>query len=191
MSLPHIAEEICLAMKMLYVKGLITPLAGNISVRLDDRILVTPSAYLKYALRPEDLVEVDMSGRVLRGGRPTSELPMHLEIYHVCRECRAVVHIHGIYAPMLRKNDVNELFIDAELEYVLKPRVCFIEIKPPGTRELAEAVASSVSEGCNAVVLERHGVVTVGSNLRIALELAEVIEIAARRMFVSRCIEKK
>ncbi len=178
-------------MKMLYLKGLITPLAGNISVRLGDRILVTPSSYLKYALRPEDLVEVDMGGRVLRGGKPTSELSMHLGIYRVCEKCQAIVHIHGICAPMLRENDVHRLFIDTELEYVLKPRVCFVEVKPPGSRELAEAVACRVSEGCNAIVLERHGIVAMGSDLRIALELAEAIEIAARRMFISRCIERE
>ncbi len=178
-------------MKMLYLKGLITPLAGNISVRLGDRILVTPSACLKYALRPEDLVEVDINGRVLRGGKPTSELPMHLEIYRTCKECRAIVHIHGVYAPMLHKNYVHRLFIDTELEYVLKPRVCFVGVKPPGSRELAEAVAFRVSEGCNAIVLERHGIVAIGSDLRIALELAEAIEIAAKRMFISRCIERE
>ncbi len=179
-----------MAMKMLYLKNLITPLAGNISVRLGDRILVTPSACLKYALRPEDLVEVDMNGRVLRGGRPTSELPMHLGIYRACGGCRAVVHIHGIYAPMLRESDVSKLFIDTELEYVLKPRICFVEVKPPGSRELAEAVALRVSEGCNVIVLERHGIVATGSDLRVALELVEAIEMAARRMFISRCIER-
>jgi len=176
------AKNMCIAMKMLYLKGLITPLAGNISVRIDSRILVTPSAKLKFALQPEDIVEVDLEGRVLRGGKPTSELPMHLGIYRVCRECRSVVHIHGVYAPLLRREDIALLPMDVELEYVLKPRICFVPTKPPGSAELATAVIREVSSGCNVVILERHGIVAVGSSLELALELAEAIELAARRM---------
>ena len=182
MSSLAIAEKICMAMRMLYLKGLITPLAGNISVRVDSRILVTPSAKLKFALQPEDIVEVDLQGRVLRGDKPTSELPMHLGIYRVCKECRAVVHIHGVYAPLLRQEDIALLPMDVELEYVLRPRICFVHTKPPGSTELASAVVKEVSSGCSVVILERHGIVAVGNSLELALELAEAIELAAKRM---------
>ncbi|RLG76156.1 MAG: hypothetical protein DRO12_04680 [Thermoprotei archaeon] len=102
-----VAKQICNTLKMFYLKGLITPLTGNISVRLGDIILVTPSSFrptirLKYELNPEDLVEVDLDGNVIKAGHPTTELPVHLAIYGECEKCKAVVHIHGVYSPQTR-----------------------------------------------------------------------------------------
>lgn len=67
---------------------MITPLTGNISVRIGNTILITLSSFiptirLKYELNPEDLVEVDLEGNIIKGGRPTTELPMHIEIYRI------------------------------------------------------------------------------------------------------------
>ncbi|MCI4436593.1 MAG: class II aldolase/adducin family protein, partial [Ignisphaera sp.] len=74
------AKQMCEALKMMYLKGLVTPLTGNISVRVGDTVLITPSSWgfiakLKYELNPDDIVEVDLGGRVIRGGKPSSELP--------------------------------------------------------------------------------------------------------------------
>ncbi|MEM1525787.1 MAG: class II aldolase/adducin family protein [Ignisphaera sp.] len=67
------ATQICEALHLIYLKGLITPLTGNISIKVGDTILITPSSFfpmirLKYELKLEDIVEVDLSGKVLKGG---------------------------------------------------------------------------------------------------------------------------
>ncbi|MEL9940544.1 MAG: class II aldolase/adducin family protein [Ignisphaera sp.] len=182
-----VKRQICEALRMMYLKGLITPLTGNISVRVDEKtIVMTPSAFvptirLKYELKPEDLVEVDIEGNVISGGRPTTELPMHLAIYRSCSKCKAVVHIHGVYSPLISEKDMGNLFLDTELKYILKPRICLVKELIPRTTDLADAVAKKVAEGCEIIYLEGHGVVTVSDSLGMALELAELAEVIATR----------
>ncbi|MEM3974247.1 MAG: class II aldolase/adducin family protein [Ignisphaera sp.] len=183
----RVKQQICEALRMMYLKGLITPLIGNISVRVDEKtIVMTPSAFvptirLKYELKPEDLVEVDIEGNVISGGRPTTELPMHLAIYRSCSKCKAVVHIHGVYSPLISEKDMGNLFLDTELKYILKPRICLVKELIPRTTDLADAVAKKVAEGCEIIYLEGHGVVTVSDSLGMALELAELAEVIATR----------
>ena len=185
-----LAKQMCEALKMMYLKGLVTPLTGNISVRVGDTILRTPSSWgpiarLKYELNPDDIVVVDLGGRVIRGGKPSSELPMHLEIYRSCQNCNAVVHIHGVFAPMLEPGE--DLYLDVELKYA-KTRICFVDEYTPGSVELAKAVARKAAEGCQIIYLKNHGIVATASNLAMALELAEAAEIIATRTFISRIL---
>ncbi|MEM3959896.1 MAG: class II aldolase/adducin family protein [Ignisphaera sp.] len=187
-------RQICEALRMMYLKGLITPLTGNISVRVDEKtIVMTPSAFvptirLKYELKPEDLVEVDIEGNVISGGKPTTELPMHLAIYRSCSKCKAVVHIHGVYSPLISEKDMEDLFLDTELKYILKPRICLVKELIPRTTDLADAVARKVAEGCEIIYLERHGVVSVSDNIGMALELAELAEVIATRTIFYKLI---
>jgi L-fuculose-phosphate aldolase len=186
-----LAKQICEALKLIYLKGLITPLTGNISVRIGNTILITPSSFiptirLKYELNPGDLVEVDLEENIIKGGRPTTELPMHIEIYRNCEKCNAIVHIHGIYSPLLNPED--DLFLDTELKYILKPKICFVDEYIPRTHELAKAVTQKIVEGCEIVYLKKHGVVTVSDNLGMALELAELAEVIAARTVVSKLL---
>lgn len=186
----EIKNQICSALRMMYLKGLITPLTGNISTRVSDRLIVlTPSSFepairLKYELRPSDLVEVDIDGNIIKGGKPTTELPMHLAVYRSCNKCRAIVHVHGIYSPLIKADEFSELFLDTEVKYILKPKICFVSEIIPRTVELAEAVAERVREGCEIIYLEGHGIVAVSSNLGMALELAELAEVIALRTIV-------
>ncbi|MEM0027632.1 MAG: class II aldolase/adducin family protein [Ignisphaera sp.] len=189
-----VMRQICEALRMMYLKGLITPLTGNISVRVDEKtIVMTPSAFvptirLKYELKPEDLVEVDIEGNVISGGKPTTELPMHLAIYRSCSKCKAVVHIHGVYSPLISEKDMEDLFLDTELKYILKPRICLVKELIPRTTDLADAVARKVAEGCEIIYLERHGVVSVSDNIGMALELAELAEVIATRTIFYKLI---
>ncbi|MEM1608220.1 MAG: class II aldolase/adducin family protein [Ignisphaera sp.] len=73
------------------------------------------------------------------------------------------------------------LFLDTELKYILKPRICLVKELIPRTTDLADAVAKKVAEGCEIIYLEGHGVVTVSDSLGMALELAELAEVIATR----------
>jgi len=171
--------ELCEVMRYAYVRGLISTLTGNASIRLGlDLIAITPTGKPKFLLRPEDISIVKLSGEVVRGPRPSSEVAMHLEIYRACGGCNAVVHVHGTVAPVLA--GVVEPYVDLELKvYGVTP--CYVSEAPPGSRELAEAVRAAVVGGCRAVVLKNHGIVGVGRNLWEALELTEAVENSFRR----------
>ncbi|MEZ0394156.1 MAG: class II aldolase/adducin family protein [Desulfurococcaceae archaeon] len=187
------SRKIVEAMRMLYLKGLLTGLGGNFSVRLSNGlVLMTPSSSrpifkMKYELEPEDLVVVDLGGRVVRGSaNPTSELPMHLAIYRACERCRAVAHVHGTYSPLMDEGLADKLVMDTELELVFRPRICFVGKFMPGSEELARAVSEKAREGCNIIYMKGHGVVAVHENLTMALEFAELAELLAERTIVAR-----
>ncbi|HEX9439758.1 MAG TPA: class II aldolase/adducin family protein, partial [Roseiflexaceae bacterium] len=89
-------HEIVKIGRMLYDRGLIVAGDGNISARMSDELVITtPAGACKGMLEPEDMVVVDLEGRV-RGGvrKPSSELQMHLAVYQNRPDARAVVHAH-------------------------------------------------------------------------------------------------
>jgi L-fuculose-phosphate aldolase len=175
----RLLEELCEVMRYAYVRGLISALTGNASVRLGpDQIAITPTGKPKFLLRPEDISIVRLSGEAVRGPKPSSEVVMHLEIYRVCGSCSAVVHVHGVVAPVLA--GMVEPYIDSELKvYGASP--CYVDELPPSSRELAEAVRVAVAGGCRVIVLKNHGLVGVGRNLWEALELVEAVENSFKR----------
>src|SRR5437868_1280068 len=89
-------KEICDAGRVLYERGLIGPVDGNFSARVGERYIVcTPSGAHKGELRPDDLVKLTLDGRVVTpGGKPSSELRMHLAIYRLRPDVRCIVHAH-------------------------------------------------------------------------------------------------
>ncbi len=169
-------------------EGLISGSEGNLSARQGERILITPSGGLKAELSPEEICEVDLSGRIL-SGRPTSELLMHLEIYRRHPEVHAVVHTHPPYtlALSLAGHDFREhLLYEGE---ILLGEVARVPPKPPGTKELAEAVACALGKA-RVAVLERHGAVSVGRDLSEAVNLTLVLEKVSRVTYLARLLKR-
>ena len=155
-------------MRLLFDHGLLNVFGGNASARLCTSfdfcaVYVTPSGKPKLALKPEDIVAVDSeSGAVLSGGKPTVELPMHLTIYRVRRDAKAVVHAHTLYTlEAWRKGILDVSVLGLEANYYLNTCIASVPRLEPGSRELAEAVGERIRE-CDVVVLEDHGIVAIG-----------------------------
>ena len=184
----RIRELMCEYMRLAYLKGLITPLAGNMSYRVSSsRILITPSRMPKFALRPSDIAVIDIEGRHLEGPRPSSEMWMHIEVYRR-GDWRAVVHVHGLVAPVAGRYLLSDLYrnLEAELRGI---RVCIVPELRPGSMELAKAVGNACVEGCSAVVLDRHGIVAWGHSLEEAMEIAELVEALYRSTLVRKLLD--
>ncbi len=157
--------EIC---KRIYDKGFVAANDGNVSLRLEDKILVTPTGKSKGFLKPEDLVLVDLKGKKIKGKlSPTSELLMHTFIYQKRKDVSAVVHAHPPYSTALATAKVP-------LPEFLLPEVIIslgkIPLAPyatPSTNEVGESIEAHI-EKHDAVIMENHGVVTVGKNIEEA-----------------------
>ena len=103
-DLKALANDIVKACKLLYEQGLIGLYDGNISVKLNDLIIITPSGIPKPMLNINDLVIVDENGQVISGKfKPSVEVRMHLGIYKAINKCRAVVHTHNPTVILLSK----------------------------------------------------------------------------------------
>src|SRR5699024_7705776 len=87
--------------RSLFERGFTVGSSGNISVRLDDGYLVTPTASCFGFLEPDRLSRLDAEGNLVAGDPPTKELPLHFAFYAKRADARAVVHLHSTYATAL------------------------------------------------------------------------------------------
>jgi L-fuculose-phosphate aldolase len=183
------ARGICLVGRRLMEQGLIAGADGNIAVRLSaERVLVTPSGRAKGDLGPDDLVEVDLEGRHVRGGRrASSELHMHLVILRARPDVQAVVHAHPPVATGFAV--AGEAFDDCVLPELVA-QVGWVPLVPygtPGTPELGEQLRAYLGTH-NALLLANHGAVTLGTTLDSAHYRMESLEHAARIILVARLL---
>lgn len=170
-------ELICELGRRLYARGLVAATDGNLSVRLGDGLyLVTPSGVCKGYMAPGDLVIADGAGRLVRGaGKVTSEFFTHLAAYEERPDIAAVVHAHP---PMATAATLAGVDMTLPLLPELVAAVGGVPTCPyatPGTREGADAVRAAIREA-DAVLLDRHGALTVGTSLLDAYYKMEKIE---------------
>ena len=95
------AQEIVRVARHLEEQGLNLAASGNVSIRLDEGMLITPSGVEPTRLAPERLVRVALDGRVLSAGKPSSEWAMHAALYRRRFDVGAVVHCHSRFATVL------------------------------------------------------------------------------------------
>jgi len=182
----ELKEEICKTIKRLFNRGLISALGGNVSARLPEakEFWITPSGVFKGELEPEDLLKVDLEGRVLEGFlRPSVETPFHAMIYKKRADVNAVVHCHNPFATGLALAGIPIQPITVEAAVVLR-KVKVVPWAFPGTDTLANLVGEYV-EGARALILMNHGVIGVGSNLLEAETIVETLEEVATTQFVA------
>lgn len=181
-------KEIADTMRRVYERGLTTSLGGNISMRLGSVMLITPSSLDKASLGDEDIANVDIeSGKNLTPCLKLSiESEMHRLIYLKRPTCKAVIHAHPVFSSLFSASEEKiRTDIIAESYYQLG-RVVKTPYAIMGSRELAEKVSDDASSCC-AVLLERHGALTVSDkSLLEALERLECLENAARMSLLSR-----
>lgn len=172
--------------KQLYQNRFIAATDGNISVRLGNDILITPSGVSKGKLLADDLIITTMDGQIKRGkGKSSSEIKMHLEAYRVRKDINAVVHAHPPYATAFAACGLSlERPILPELILSLK-KVPLASYATPGTSALGSSISEIIKEH-DGVLLENHGVMTVSNNLTSAYMSMERIEHAAQIIFLSK-----
>lgn len=165
-------------------RGYVVAAEGNLSVRVSGHcFLVTPSGMSKGDLRVQDLVEVDTQGRTAHGV-PTSEWPMHREIYQHRPDVGGICHAHAPWATAFAAagRDLDGSLLTETA--ALLPRVPLAVRTVPGTPELAASVRPHLSAN-DAVLLGSHGVVTMGADLAAAFALLETVERLAQVTLLS------
>jgi L-fuculose-phosphate aldolase len=184
-------REIARICRLMYEKGFIWASDGNVSARLSpNRILITPSGLHKGFLEPEQILLVNENGERLsartvanRDLKPTSELPMHLEAYRQRPEIGAVVHAHP---PITVALSIAGIPMD---DCLLPETVVFLGTIPttayatPSSEENARAIRSLIGNH-DALVLQRHGSLTVGRDPMQAFMRLETMEQNARVAFM-------
>lgn len=170
--------ELVAAARRTVADGLVVGTSGNVSVRVGDTILVTPSGVPYERLTARDAVGVDTDGNQLFGDlAPTSELPMHLAVYSTSN-AGAVVHTHAVHATAV-STLVPELPPIHYMTAALGGPVRVARYAPYGSDELAENMLRALRErtGC---LLQNHGTITYGDTLDQAYDRTAQLEWMSR-----------
>ncbi len=169
--------------RSLYDRGYAHGSSGNLSARIDDGILVTPTGSSLGRLDPARIAKVDANGVHVTGDPPSKEAFLHLAMYAERAGANAIVHLHCTCAVAV------SCLVHADARNVLPPltayhvmRVGTLPLVPyfrPGDRALAEAVRR-VAAKHRAVLLANHGPVVSGKSLDDAVDSAEELEQTAK-----------
>ncbi|MEV6264418.1 class II aldolase/adducin family protein [Streptomyces sp. NPDC051784] len=154
--------------------GLVVGTSGNVSARVGNIVLVTPSGVPYDRLGPEDAVGVDLDGRQVLGDlAPTSELPLHLAVYRAA-DAAAVVHTHAVHATAV-STLVPEVPLIHYAAAMLGGPVRTAAYARYGTPELAENMLRAL-RGRTGCLLRNHGTVTYGATLDEAYDRTAQLE---------------
>jgi L-fuculose-phosphate aldolase len=188
----QLRADIVEAGRRMYARGYVASNDSNISARLDDtRLITTPKSVSKGFMTPDMMVIVDYDGRKLGGDRdPSSELPMHLEIYRNRPDVNAVVHAHPPLATGFAVAGIP--LTRAVLAEVITTlgSIPIAEYGTPSTAELPEAVRKYI-KAHDGMLLANHGAVTCGPSVMAAYYKMETIEHFARISLVARLLGRE
>lgn len=169
-------EKVVWAAQEMERRRLVLGTWGNVSARVDDYLVITPSGMNYMNLQPLDLPVLDRAGGVVLGNRrPSTESPMHKAVYQHRPDINAVVHTHSPYAAALSVARQPLPPILEELAQLIGGEVRVAEYALPGTQELARRVVEALGDGM-AALLPNHGLVGVGRTVEEALLVCEIAE---------------
>tara|TARA_B100001093_G_scaffold475754_1_gene501561 strand:+ start:21 stop:653 length:633 start_codon:yes stop_codon:yes gene_type:complete len=182
-------DSVCRLAKSLFDRGLTIGSSGNISVRLDDGWLMTPTGSSMGSLDPNEISKLDLAGNLISGKNPTKESFLHIAMYDERPDSGAVVHLHSTHSvavSCLADIDKKNVLPPITAYYVMKigtlPLVPYFH---PGDINLAKAVKEMASDH-HAVLLANHGPVVAGKTLEDAVYAIEELEETARLFLLLR-----
>jgi L-fuculose-phosphate aldolase len=176
--------EVC---RRMYEREYISGGDGNVSIRVgSDRILSTSSGVNKGFINARDVIVTDLSGKKLQGdGKPTTEIFLHIEAYKKREDIRSVIHAHPPYT-------IAFSIAGLKLPQCVMPEIIMIfgaipttPYATPCTMEGPEVISGLIGN-CDAMILERHGTITVGETVFSAYDKLEKVEHSAHVSAIAR-----
>lgn len=162
---------------------------GNISVRLGERVLVTPTGVSLGALDPDELSVIDAAGAHADGPEPSKEAFLHAAMYRARPGAGAVVHLHSTYSvavSCLADTDPDDALPPLTAYYVMRVgRLPLLPYHAPGDTAL-KGLAESTAAQHHAMLLANHGPVVAAADLASAADAVEELEETARLFLLLR-----
>jgi ribulose-5-phosphate 4-epimerase/fuculose-1-phosphate aldolase len=182
-------ERLAMHGEALYRRGLAPGSSGNMSIRLEDGLLVTPTNSCMGRLDPAVISKLSWEGRHLDGEEPSKEAFLHLAMYQERPDERAIVHLHSSHSVVvscMADIDPADVLPPITAYYVMRiGRLPLLPYYRPGDPALAEAVREA-AKGHHAMLLANHGPVVAGKSLDAAVYNAEELEETAKLFLILR-----
>lgn len=173
--------------RSLYSRGLSPGSSGNISARLEDGWLLTPTNSCLGELDPASLSKLDWNGNLISGAQPSKEYFLHLAMYQKRRQSGAIVHLHSSYAAAISCLDgLDPASCIPPITPYFVMRVGKLPLIPyfrPGDKALANEIAKQADKNA-AVLLANHGPVVSGNDLDSAMYAMEELEETSKLMLL-------
>jgi L-fuculose-phosphate aldolase len=155
--------------------GLNRGTAGNASVRCGEHIIITPSALPVAEMSEQDMVLISLDGKVLHGGKPSSEWRFHCDILNSRPEIGAVLHMHSTYATTIACLGKNVPAVHYHITIAGGDNIRCTPYTIFGEQNLSD-LALETLQGRKACLLGNHGMIALGNNLNDALSVAQEVE---------------
>lgn len=184
---PKLRERVVEIGRSLYARGLSPGSSGNISARLLDGWLLTPTNSCLGELDPADLSKLDWDGNLVSGAKPSKEYFLHLAMYQKRRQSGAIVHLHSSFAAAISCLDgLDPASCIPPITPYFVMRVGKLPLIPyfrPGDKALAHEIAKHADKHA-AVLLANHGPVVSGNDLDSAMYAMEELEETSKLMLL-------
>ncbi|MFF0156893.1 3-oxo-tetronate 4-phosphate decarboxylase [Streptomyces sp. NPDC005263] len=185
----HARRQIAELGASFFTRGLTFGRTGNISVRVGERVLVTPTGSSLGALDPDALSVIDTAGTHVDGPAPSKEAFLHAVMYRARREAGAVVHLHSTHAvavSCLADIDPRDALPPLTAYYAMRiGRLPLLPYHAPGDSAL-ESLAESTAAQHHAMLLANHGPIVAATDLAGAADAVEELEETARLFLLLR-----
>ena len=181
-------EAIIAAARSLQTNQLGTGTAGNVSARIGQEYLITPTGMDYESLTPGDIVSMDMRGNRAEGDlKPSSEWRFHQDIYAQRSDTNAIVHTHSPFATALACTRQDLPAFHYMVAGVGGASVRCAEYATYGTQELSDRALAALA-GRQACLLANHGVIALGKDVDSAFKMAQLVEELAKQYLFSRAL---
>lgn len=175
--------ELISAARAVAARGLSHGSTGNVSIRVDDRILVTPTRSSLATVTAEELALTDLDGTAQTGAAPSKEAFLHAAIYRNRPPARAIVHTHSLHATAvscLADLDPADALPPLTAYYAMRVEALpLVDYCAPGDRRLAD-LAGAAAQTNAALLLRNHGPVVAAGSATNAVDVIEEIEQMAK-----------
>ncbi|WP_106816396.1 class II aldolase/adducin family protein [Microbacterium timonense] len=176
------AQQLVDACRAVAAAGLSPGSSGNASVRIGDRVLITPTGSSLRRVTAGDVVELALDGAHVAGPAPTKEWALHVAAYRVRPDARAVIHLHSRAATAVSclacAPGADPLPPYTPYRLRTLGRVRLVDYAAPGSDALARGVADAAADA-HVLLLANHGSVVCAPDLERAVDLCEELEAAA------------
>ncbi len=181
-------EKVAAFMRRLYEQKLTTASGGNVSLRIGDRILITPSQIDKAKVVGEQIAILSPDGKIhSQRHKRSMESGMHMTIYKKRPDVRAIVHAHPVFATSFAISGKKIKTSLAGESRAMLGEPALAEYALMGTQRLADLVADACMKS-NVVLMRNHGVITVGETLFEAYDRMEVLEASAKITLITEML---
>ncbi|MBO8161454.1 MAG: class II aldolase/adducin family protein [Thermosipho sp. (in: Bacteria)] len=170
-------DKLVLFSRLIWERKLTESIGGNFSIRDKNKVYITPTTFLKKFIEREDIVTIDIDGKILEGKRnPSSEWRMHTLIYKVRSDIYSIIHAHPPYATLYAvRGEEIPVFLTPESQIYLK-NIFYANYATPGTEEFARKILPGLENGSEIFILKNHGVTVIDKTIEMAYAKLEMLE---------------